>query len=162
MHMTTTAPERPRPKQPNDYPRAVFVLNENLQAETNRRIQAGQSVHNRARTDLERYYALLDEGRKLLARQFTVPELSLIFEVCRAAQLEPHTMKYLPVELQEATDQAQKWKVDILPLAEQVRQLTPCATYALLDAAERFRLPGEDAELDASGAVGLGIIPASR
>lgn len=159
--MTTTTQERPRPKQPNDYPRAVFVLNESLQAEINHRIQPGQSVHNRARTDLERYYALLEEGRKLLARRFTVDELKLIFEVCAGAGFAANTMKYLPVELQEATELAAKWEVDNVPLALEVRKLPPCATYALVDAASQWEIYPALRELGAEGLMSIGIVPAN-
>ncbi len=110
-----------------------------------------------AERDLVRYYALLNETLKTIT--LSEGEASLICDVLNSTLMEPHTMKYVWVEVEDSLPDgtAEQWGVDGPALVAMLRGLTYAQAAAVVDAAERWWcLPPERRTIpDGLKAVGL-------
>lgn len=101
----------------------------------------GASLGQIADRDLERYYRLLADELAPVAARLTEGEASLIADALNGTLLEASTYRFLWAEIDDAIrldDLADKWHVDGPRLVETLRALSPGATLAVVDAAERF------------------------
>lgn len=145
-----------------DYPLVSFRIDEQLQKQLQNRTREGELSHLTAKESIERYFALLDRERRVLAGMFTVAELSLMIDSCNGTMFEPHTMHGLSLEITDAVEDgaAEKWDIDGDSLVQRVKSLSPGATWALIDGIERWWSKG-DSTLDAAGFMSIGLVPAS-
>lgn len=94
-----------------------------------------------ARTDLERYYALLQDAEAEL--NFDVDELNCIYDVFNgtwfeATSAEPGLRFGLEDAFTLTPGYAEKWGVDGKALIAKVRELSPLQSWALVTKIERF------------------------
>lgn len=119
-------------------------LQDDLEARTR---PTGGGLAVTAKRDLERYYYMLRAQTPTLTRA----EWCLTIDALNGTLMEPHTMKYVWADVEDAIGDgyANKWGVDGVKLVAFLRALTPFQQLAVVDVAERFWThvashPGED------------------
>lgn len=99
----------------------------------------GDGLGLTARRDIERYYHLLAEELKTV--NLTESEAMLIVDTCNGTLFEPHTIRLLWAEIDDAIrlDRLDhKWQVDGPELVAKLRSLTAGQMFAVVDGCERF------------------------
>lgn len=100
-----------------------------------------ESMGTAAKRDLGRYYHLVSEGLRQL--ELSEPEALLICDALNGyAALEPRSAGYVWAEIDDAVELDgldEKWGVEQpAVLVAKLRNASPCAQMAVLDAVERF------------------------
>ncbi len=116
----------------------------------------GQSVGRVADRDLGRYYQLVQD--ELARITLSEAEASLVVDALNGTIMEPHTYRLLWAEVDDAVrldGLDRKWGVDGDALVTKLRALSPGATMAVVDAAERYWAAAARGESPTVRSVGL-------
>jgi hypothetical protein len=94
------------------------------------------SIDLTAKRDLTRYYQVLADSMPRL--QFG--EACWIVDILNSTILDERTYRYLYVDIEDSIQDGfdEQWKIDGRAFAAKVRDWPPCASMAVVDAAERF------------------------
>jgi len=121
--------------------------------------------HELVRESFDRYRALLDRGRRELAGLFTPEEFMALCDACNGTLFTTDTMHFLHAQIEDADafmGLSAKWSVDVGSVAERIESLPASATWALVDAIERFwsaASRGEEMSHNAGTMDLLGLVP---
>lgn len=113
-------------------------LHPRVVAEVARRGDERSTVVNR---NLERYFFLLDRGRRELSGVLSDMEMGMVLDVLNGTGFfEPFSIQILEADIADSLEDgyAEKWNVDGPALVEKIKGLDLWHTMALVDAVERW------------------------
>lgn len=136
--MNTTMTARTR-QYSSDTPRAQFALPPDLLLQLQERTREDESISTKAREDLRRYYAMLEEGRAELAEKLTGDEVRCLSDELSAAKWDAGNIWELPDAVRARAEAiSESWgSFDAGHFYRRIEALSPAARFALVDTIER-------------------------